>query len=149
MRDVLSMAPSASRVVVATDDFEWAPALEVIYLLKRKGELAAASTLTTQLMPHANDQGDASIIGNVLRLLAGDREAAIMGFAQAFREKHYHSWWIRQRDPMLDEIRDDPRYRAAFQIELDRVAEQRSLLETMRAKGDVPQRHRKAAAGHA
>ena len=59
---------------------------------------------------------------------------------------HYYTWWLRQRDPMSRELRQDARYLAAFQLELDRVAKQRKILEELRDKGEVPRRSALSAA---
>ena len=49
-------------------------------------------------------------------------------------------FWVTERDPMFDTIRTDPAYLELVELENSRMANQRRLLEDMRAAGQVPRR---------
>lgn len=140
LRAELSIKDASASAMIAIDESNSASAYALAYLLHLKGDPVSAAPLLLAMKAFAERSDEAALLLPSVQILSGDREAAIKGLVAAFRRHHFHSWWIRQRDPVLDDIRDDPRYRAADQVDLDRVAEQRRLLEAMREKAEVPRR---------
>jgi hypothetical protein len=140
LREKLSLHEGATSVTIP-GWWDTAGAVVLAHLLKIKGDRAALTPLLLSLKVFADhDENPPAVFHGTLQVLSGDRDAASELFAAAYRSDHFYTWWIRQRDPILAELRKDARYLAGFQIELDRVAKQQKLLEGMRDKGEVPRR---------
>jgi TolB-like protein/DNA-binding winged helix-turn-helix (wHTH) protein/Tfp pilus assembly protein PilF len=140
LREKLSLHEGATSVTIP-GWWDTIGAVVLAHLLKIKGDRAALTPLLLSLKVFADhDENPPGVFHGTVQALSGDRDAAIELFAAAYRSDHYYTWWIRQRDPLLAELRKDARYLAGFQIELDRVAKQQKILEEMRDKGEVPRR---------
>jgi TolB-like protein/DNA-binding winged helix-turn-helix (wHTH) protein/Tfp pilus assembly protein PilF len=117
--------------------------LTLVLLLQKKGDKAAAHTLMneiTQLCAHHPDYFYMCAVGH---LLAGEREAALDSARKASEQPGglpQYWWYLFDRDPILADIRSDPRFQAIVSSQRDLAARQRTLLEQMRAKGEVPAR---------
>jgi len=119
----------------------FAPALVLAHLLKVRGKRAELALLLPKLKEYADrNEPEPGAFHGLVQFLSGDNQAAIDSITAGFRRGHSVAWWVRERDPMLTELRDDARYRAGFQMEFERAAKQRKLLEEMRDKGEVPRR---------
>jgi TolB-like protein/DNA-binding winged helix-turn-helix (wHTH) protein/Tfp pilus assembly protein PilF len=130
-----------SKNAISLDTFDFAPALVLAHLLKVRGKSAELNLLLPKLKAFADGaEAEPDTFHGLVEYLSGDNQAAIDSFTAGFRRRHSAAWWVRERDPMLTELRNDARYRAGFQMELDRAAKQRKLLEEMRDKGEVPRR---------
>lgn len=147
LRERLSLKEGATSVTIP-GDWDTIPAFVLAHLLKIKGDRAALAPLLLSFKVFADrDENPPGVLHGAVQALSGEREAAIESFTAAYRSGHFYTWWIRQRvDPSLAELRKDPRYLAAFQIELDRVATQQKILDTMRERGEVPRRSALSAA---
>lgn len=75
-----------------------------------------------------------------IQLLAGDRDGAFANLAQELHQSHWPGWWLFERQPVVDEVRHDPRLIALEELESTRMAEQRAILDRMRQDGEVPRR---------
>ncbi len=147
LREKLSLHERATSVTLPGGWDSIIGAVVLAHLLKVKGDRAALAPLLLSLKVFADrDENPPGVFHGTVQALSGDREAAIDSFTAAYRKDHYYTWWIRLRDPLLAELRKDPRYLAAFQIELDRVATQQKILKEMRDKGEVPRRSALSAA---
>jgi TolB-like protein/DNA-binding winged helix-turn-helix (wHTH) protein/Tfp pilus assembly protein PilF len=146
LRERLSLHEGSTSVSMP-GAFDFGAAFVLAHLLKIKGDRAALAPLLPTLEAVADRWEDKpGVMQGLVQLLSGDQEAAIDLFTADFRRNHSNTWWVRLRDPMLVELRKNPRYLAGFQIELDRVAKQRKILEDMRDKGEVPRRSALSAA---
>jgi TolB-like protein/DNA-binding winged helix-turn-helix (wHTH) protein/Tfp pilus assembly protein PilF len=76
----------------------------------------------------------------VLDLLRDNPRAALAHLSVDVHQAHWNMFWVSERDPMYDAARTDPAYLELVELENSRMANQRRLLEDMRAAGQVPRR---------
>lgn len=76
----------------------------------------------------------------VVDLLTDNPHAALTHLSADVHQAHWNMFWVTERDPMFDTIRADPAYLELVELENSRMANQRRLLEDMRAAGQVPRR---------
>jgi DNA-binding winged helix-turn-helix (wHTH) protein/TolB-like protein/tetratricopeptide (TPR) repeat protein len=73
--------------------------------------------------------------------ILGDDERALAELAIAQKMRKYYRWWyLAERDPLFAHLRSDPRFRALTDQASKYRIEQRTLLEQMRRRGEVPKR---------
>lgn len=73
--------------------------------------------------------------------LLGRREAAIDQLQRAFEYESKSRWWyVFEREPAFDTLRDDPRFAALATRARTNAAAERTLLQQMRERGEVPRR---------
>lgn len=77
-------------------------------------------------------------------MLLGRREDALRDLAASFRVDHDHvEWWYTiERDPIWDDVRDDPGFRALAAEARRFASDERAAVETLRKRGEIPQRSR-------
>jgi TolB-like protein/DNA-binding winged helix-turn-helix (wHTH) protein/Tfp pilus assembly protein PilF len=76
----------------------------------------------------------------VIDLLRDNPRAALAHLSADVHQAHWSMFWVTERDPMYDTARTDPAYLELVELENSRMANQRRLLEDMRAAGQVPRR---------
>jgi TolB-like protein/DNA-binding winged helix-turn-helix (wHTH) protein len=115
-------------------------------LLQKKGDKAAAHTLMNEIAQtcgHASDPFDNFYVCAVGHAFAGEREAALDSARKASDQPGglpQYWWYLFDRGPILADIRSDPRFQAIVRSQRDLAARQRTLLDQMRTKGEVPAR---------
>ena len=121
--------------------------LRLTHLLQRQGDKAAADRSLSKLRPRLtrNALAPAFAMG-AWQMLAGEHEAAIQSLSNEIRREHVPVWWLIDRDPIWEPVRANPLYQAALEIERQRVARQRILLEQMRERGEILRRGAQVAA---
>ncbi len=73
--------------------------------------------------------------------MLGDDERALANLAESVRHKDLVRWWYTaELDPLFAHLRSNPRFQAMAATAKQHRARQRSLLEDMRSRGEVPQR---------
>jgi hypothetical protein len=71
----------------------------------------------------------------------GEDERALEQLAISVRDKRLYRWsYLSERDPLYEHLRDDPRFQALNEEARQHIERQRSLLEEMRRRGEVPGR---------
>ena len=124
-----------------TDGAHIGDIIELGFLLKLRGHRDAAAGLAATLLRWADrNEKLGGIFHGVAHQLAGERDAALESLAAEMRQGHLSAWWIIERNPVWDGVRDDPRYEAIMSDLRQHSAAQRSLLENMRRSGEVPPR---------
>jgi TolB-like protein/DNA-binding winged helix-turn-helix (wHTH) protein/Tfp pilus assembly protein PilF len=73
-------------------------------------------------------------------LLRDNPRAALAHLSADVHQAHWNMLWVMERDPIYDTVRTDPAYLELVELENSRMANQRRLLEDMRASGQVPRR---------
>jgi tetratricopeptide (TPR) repeat protein len=110
-------------------------------LLKKKGDTAAAQTLTNEMREACRNPGNSPLC-TAAQALAGEREAALDSLRKSvLQDPHSPYWWyIADHALLWADYHSDPRFQAIAKTLRDGAARQRALLEQMRAKGEVPVR---------
>jgi len=128
------------------DEIDLGVPLSLAHLLKLRNDRVPLEQVVAALKGWADRHGglDGPLRPAVL-LLSGDREAALQHLMRAVRAEHRLVWWVAERDPLMDELRADPRFQSLLDLERSRVAAERDTLEKMRQAGDVPRRGSAAA----
>jgi TolB-like protein/DNA-binding winged helix-turn-helix (wHTH) protein/Tfp pilus assembly protein PilF len=140
LRKELSLNEGLQNVVLP-NDVDRVAVFELGLLLSRRSDRSEFARLIVALKAWADRIEDHSgIMHAEVQALAGERNAAIESLTVDLRKDHSNEWWVRERDPVLAPLRNDPRFMALLDIEHERVAKQRKLLERMRQQGDVPRR---------
>ncbi len=100
-----------------------------------------------------NDANEAKYLGDSHRvragvlLLDGKQDAALTELAESFRLGYYAHWWYTMNyDPLWLPLHGDARFQAIATDVRRYVDAQRSQLEALRQRGDVPRRGDSAAA---
>jgi len=75
-------------------------------------------------------------------MLLGRREDALRDLAASFRVDHDHvEWWYTiERDPIWDDVRDFPEFRALAANAKRFAAGERAAVEGLRSRGEIPRR---------
>ncbi|HEU4428034.1 MAG TPA: tetratricopeptide repeat protein [Myxococcota bacterium] len=117
------------------------------HLLARSGREALASELLeiiharlerpeeTRYNPFDALRIRASALG-----ITGDRDGAIEALAKWAEPNPAHAWYPLERDPAFDAIRTTPRFQTLIARYHAHAASERSTLEELRARGEVPKR---------
>jgi hypothetical protein len=73
--------------------------------------------------------------------ILGDKERTLEELKNSLRIGHYSYWWYyAELDPLYENLRSDPRFKALVAQVKEHRARQRALLEEMRRRGEVPKR---------
>jgi len=71
----------------------------------------------------------------------GEDERALEQLALSVKDKRLYRWWyLAERDPLYEHLRGDPRFQALNEEARQHIVRQRTLLEEMRRKGEMPRR---------
>jgi predicted Zn-dependent protease len=75
-------------------------------------------------------------------MLLGRRADALRNLTASFQVDHdYVEWWYTiERDPIWDDVRDSPEFRALAAEAKRFASEERAAVETLRSRGEIPQR---------
>jgi len=97
------------------DEVDLSVPLTLAYLLKLRNDRVPLGQVVDALKGWADRHGglDEPLRPAVL-LLSGDREAALQHLMRAVRAEHRLVWWVAERDPLMDELRADPRRGGAW-----------------------------------
>jgi TolB-like protein/DNA-binding winged helix-turn-helix (wHTH) protein/Tfp pilus assembly protein PilF len=140
LRKTLSLNEGLQNVVLP-DNVDISGVFELGRLLSKRSDRSEFVRLIGALKAWADRMEDHSgIMHAEVQALAGERNAAIESLTADLRKEHSSEWWVRERDPILAPLRNDPRFIALLDVEHERVANQRKLLEQLRQQGDVPRR---------
>jgi TolB-like protein/DNA-binding winged helix-turn-helix (wHTH) protein/Tfp pilus assembly protein PilF len=120
-------------------DADWGPVLGLAYWLKLSGEGAACANLAAAYEKVLDPQ-DPEHAYAVADLLKGDERGAMARLSKDVRKVHWNMFWVLQLDPLYDTLRAKPEFSKLIELDDSRMAEQRTILEKMRAVGDVPRR---------
>lgn len=125
-QSLMQQSPAASTTVAETIRLRYA------YALARRGESAKAATLVAEaervaraLIDAGNETPELRIELAAAAALRKDRQAALDWFERAV-EAGYPEYALIERDPILADIRPEPRYRELLDRMKERVATQRA-----------------------
>jgi len=126
-------------------DFIWG--LPFARLLFAKGETARANRLTQSILATSDrDPTDAGVKPLVLLARAGalatlgQRDRALDALENAVQGGVHVVWWIVDRGPIFDRLKQDDRYKTLAAAMAERVRKQVELVAKMRAAHELPQR---------
>lgn len=128
------------------------PAVHLSQLLAAAGHAEQAVALR-RAASSWNDANEAKYLGSSRRLRAGvllldgKQDAALAELAESFRSGFYARWWYTiDYDPLWLPLHGDARFQAIAADVRRYVDAQRSELEALRQRGDLPRRKDPAAA---
>lgn len=126
-------------------DFIWG--LPMAQLLFAKGETARANRLTQSILASSErDPVDAGLKPLVLLARAGalaalgQRDQALDALEDAVHGGVHVVWWIIDRGPVFDRLKQDPRYKALAATMAEMVRKQVELVAKMRMAHELPRR---------
>ncbi len=133
------------QLALEIDNFRQAAMLADLFDAQSRGSEATQLRAVVATWNDANEADAGSLFAKRLRarlwLLAGQRDAALQELANSFRAGDYVQWWYTlERDPAWIPLHGDPRFQAIAASVHRYVAQQRTLLDELRRRGEVPRR---------